>query len=132
MNLRISIMTVNRIAISTSIPNCTQNNMKYPNLRISPVPENGSMPEIENCCDAILRVMYAAYVAGVVAEPCQNYKITVPSLPYRTSHLIALFSSHIVGNPQFTPETCLMFSNVSIMGSIPSNFFMHNLLSPVS
>lgn len=78
-------MTVNRIAISTSIPNCTQNNKKYPNSRISPVPANGSMPEIENCCDAILRVMYAAYVAGVVAEHVKITKLLYPV--YRTVHL---------------------------------------------
>lgn len=73
--------------------------------------------------------VYALSVAGVVAE---HVKITntVLGLPYRTSHLIV--SSHI-GNPQFNPETCLIIPNaLCIMGPIPSNSFMHNLLSPVS
>jgi hypothetical protein len=43
------------------------------------------MPEIENCCDAILRVMYAAYVAGVVAEHVKITKLLYPV--YRTVHL---------------------------------------------
>ena len=74
--------------------------------------------------------MYARIVAGVVAEHVEITN-TVLGLPYRTSP-DRLVSSHI-GNPQFNPETCLIIPNaLCIMGPIPSNSFMHNLLSPVS